>query len=317
MRFVKMHGIGNDYVYVDAINDPSLAERFDLPELSRLVSDRHTGIGSDGLILLCPPERGVKADLRMRMFNADGSESEMCGNGIRCVCKLAHDDGLATANPMCIQTGAGVLSLAYSVDDEGKVERVTVDMGEPTLALPRVPVDPSKFAASGPKPHHHTVRTTDGEEWSGVFVSMGNPHVSFFADDHDALAGEGLARLDLDRIGPRIEHHPAFPRRINAHFVQVHARDEATMRTWERGSGITLACGTGACAVAVAGMLTDRFDREVLLHLPGGDLTIRWDEKTNHVFMTGPATEVYRGDWPEPRAARCSSPSAAAAHSVE
>lgn len=301
MRFVKMHGIGNDYVYVDAISDASVLERFDLPELSRIVSDRHTGIGSDGLILLCPAEDGVKADLRMRMFNADGSESEMCGNGIRCVCKLAHDDGLVTANPMRIQTGGGVLSLAYTIDKEGTVAQVTVDMGEPILELPRVPVDASKFAASGPKPHHHTVRTTDDAAWSGVCVSMGNPHISFFDDDHSQLAGDGLTQLDLERHGPRIEHHAAFPRRINAHFVQVRSRREATMRTWERGSGITLACGTGACAVAVAGIITGRFDREALLHLPGGDLTIRWDEKTNHVFMTGPATEVFRGDWPENR----------------
>lgn len=275
MQFTKMHGIGNDYVYVNgfppevAVDDPA--------SLAVKIADRHTGVGGDGLILLLPPEDGVDAHARMRMFNADGSEAEMCGNGIRCVAKLAHDSpnpGI-TANPMRIQTGNGVLSLQYTVDADGQVDQVTVDMGEPVLDLPAIPVDEAKIDAA-----------LDGVS----YVSMGNPHVMLYHDD--------VAALDLCAIGPAIEHHPAFPNRINAHWVQVHSNTEVTMRTWERGSGITQACGTGACAVAVAGVLTGKSGRAITAHLPGGDLQLRWDEATNHVFMTGPATTVFTGEWP-------------------
>ncbi len=311
MRFVKMHGLGNDYIYLDAITDPSVESHHDLPQLARTVADRHTGIGSDGLILLCPPHPGTDAHLRMRMFNADGSESEMCGNGIRCVCKLAHDDRLTTANPMRIHTGGGILSLAYTLDENHKVDQVTVDMGEPILDLPRIPIRVDALSRYSPETHHAAIEVGPAtrETWTGVGVSMGNPHITFFDDDNHQLAGKGLTTLDLEQLGPQIEHHPAFPRRINAHFVRIQSPAEATMRTWERGSGATRACGTGACAVAVAGMLTGRFEREVHLHLPGGDLFIRWDPATNHIFMTGPATEVFRGEWPDaPATASATSP---------
>ncbi|MDP8923479.1 MAG: diaminopimelate epimerase [Chloroflexota bacterium] len=285
MKFTKMHGIGNDYVYVDGF-----AERVaDPAAVARQVSDRHFGIGSDGLILILPSER---ADVRMRMFNADGSEGEMCGNGIRCVAKYAYDHGLARQNPMRIETGRGVLTLDLDLRDD-TVERVTVDMDEPILDLPQIPVDTGQVEATG-RPHEYRFRAqaTDGragEELTGVFVSMGNPHVAIFVDD--------VAAVPLEAVGPRVEHAPAFPRRINAHWVQVHSRGEVTMRTWERGSGITLACGTGACAVAVGCALTGQTDRTVLVHLPGGDLTIEWRASDNHVYMTGPATEVFSGEW--------------------
>lgn len=294
IRFTKMHGIGNDYIYVNGFEETVA----DPVALAPKIADRHFGVGADGLILVLPPERGVNAHVRMRMFNADGSESEMCGNGIRCVCKLAHDRGISTANPMRIQTGAGVLELAYTLDHRGKVEMVTVDMGEPRLAFRDLPLNEPKLSFVGV--NHHVgieVGPTQDDVWIGTCVSMGNPHIVFYGDENQQMCKSGLTRLDLNRIGPTIEHHPAFPKRINAHFVELQSRREVTMRTWERGSGVTLACGTGAAAVCVAGMLTGRTDREILAHLPGGDLNLRWDEKTNHVFKTGPATEICTGEW--------------------
>ncbi|MFI5381328.1 MAG: diaminopimelate epimerase [Tepidisphaerales bacterium] len=313
MKFTKMHGIGNDYVYVngfvETVADPA--------RLAPIISDHHTGIGGDGLILILPSD---KADVRMRMFNADGSESEMCGNGIRCVAKYAYDHGLARSNPMRIETGRGVLAIALEVHD-GKVRQATVNMGEPILELPRIPVDPAMVRAAGTNAYvfadpseisnlksqisnlKSQISNLKSEisnlKFPMTFVSMGNPHATVFVDD--------VRAVDLARIGPLIEHHPAFPRRINAHFVQVHApqhsapstqhSSEVTMRTWERGSGITLACGTGACAVCVAGVLTGRTGRKILAHLPGGDLTLEWRESDNCVYMTGPATEVFEGVW--------------------
>ncbi len=295
MRFIKMHGIGNDYVYINGF-----AERVDDPAaLAPIIADRHTGVGGDGLILVLPPEPGIDAHVRMRMFNADGSESEMCGNGIRCVCKLAHDHQLASASPMRIQTGRGILTLNYTLDAAGKVEQVTVDMGEPILEPAKVPVMINDL----PRLVNHSIKgliewpANLGGQWlieSGLdqrmtCVSMGNPHVTFFC--------KGVAKVPLEVVGPLIEKHRVFPRRINVHFVEVHSRGEVTMRTWERGSGITLACGTGASAVCVSGVLTDRTDRKVLAHLPGGDLTLEW-KADNHLHMTGPATEVFTGLWP-------------------
>ena len=287
MRFTKMHGLGNDYVYVNAfeekINDPAA--------LAPKIADRHFGVGGDGLILVAPPETGVDADVRMRMFNADGSEAEMCGNGIRCVCKLAHDRGITHTNPMRIQTGNGVLSLEYQLDDQQKVKDVTVDMGEPITEPAQVPVDTGQLELIE-APHTYQIPTTlTDEPLIATFVSMGNPHAVLFVPDVDDV--------ELDRLGPIIENHPAFPRRMNVHFVQSHGANEVTMRTWERGSGITLACGTGACAVCVAGVVMDCALRQLLTHLPGGDLTIHWHEQDNHVYMTGPATEVFTGDWPD------------------
>ena len=287
MRFTKMHGIGNDYVYVDCFHQPLPK---DPAALSQAVSQRHFGIGSDGLILICPSD---KADARMRMFNADGSESEMCGNGIRCVAKFVHDHGIARKPTVTIETGRGVLTLKLEARD-GTVERVQVDMGAPILEAAQIPTtykgdrvvnvplpelpDTSWFAACGLEP-------------AMTCVSMGNPHAVIYCRD--------VARVPLEKVGPILENAAPFPRRINVHFVQVQKPAEATMRTWERGSGITQACGTGACAVAVAGVMCAKTQRRLLAHLPGGDLLLEWSEKDNHVYMTGPAVEVFSGDWPE------------------
>ena len=297
MQFIKMHGIGNDYVYIN-----TFTQTVDNPAaLAPIIADRHTGVGGDGLILIMPPDAGVDAHVRMRMFNADGSEAEMCGNGIRCVCKLAYDHhvtpGIQSANPMRVQTGNGVLTLQYTTNGTGKVDQVTVDMGEPILTPEEVPVNIEGLE----KLVNHNVKTlidwqSAGDAWledAGVdsrvtAVSMGNPHVVFFCRD--------VAAVPLERIGPIIEHHRIFPNRINVHFVQVHDRSEVTMHTWERGTGITQACGTGACAVCVAGTLTDRTDRHIIAHLPGGDLSLNW-KQNNHVDMTGPASEVFVGTW--------------------
>jgi diaminopimelate epimerase len=278
MKFTKMHGIGNDYVYVNGFNEAVV----DPAKVAQRVADRHFGIGGDGLILILPSQ---KADVRMRMFNADGSESEMCGNGIRCVAKYSFDHGLTRNNPMKVETGRGVLTLSLETRN-GKVEQVTVNMGEPILAFSEIPVDPA--AVKKITTNEYTL-SVDGSALTAAFVSMGNPHSVTFVNDVNSI--------DLNRIGPLVEHHKAFPRRINAHWVQVHSRNEVTMRTWERGSGITWACGTGACAVCVAGVLTGRTDRKLLAHLPGGDLTLEWRESDNNVYMTGPATEVFSGEW--------------------
>jgi diaminopimelate epimerase len=281
MRFTKMHGIGNDYVYVNGfvekITDPAA--------LARVVSDRHFGIGSDGLILILPSD---KADVRMRMFNADGSEAEMCGNGVRCVAKYAYDHKLTQNNPLQIETGRGIVSLALNVDNE-KVRQVTVNMGEPILNLPDIPVNPEIVTAGSAKNLHRLFLMQGNDFVEAAFVSMGNPHAMIYVDD--------VEQVDLARLGPMIENHKAFPRRINVHFVQVISPTEVIMKTWERGSGITLACGTGACAVAVAGVLTGKSGRKILAHLPGGDLSLEWRESDNSVYMTGPATEVFEGVW--------------------
>jgi len=281
MRFTKMHGIGNDYVYVNGFEE-TIA---DPVATARNVSDRHTGIGGDGLILILPSD---KADVRMRMFNADGSEAETCGNGLRCLAKYAFDYGLSKSNPMRVETGRGVLTLALEVAD-GTVRQVTVDMGEPILALSEIPVDRDKLV-KGSREHEYRISVAQGNELlDATFVSMGNPHTVIYTAD--------VKTIDLPRIGPAIEHHKAFPRRINVHWVQVHSPGAVTMRTWERGSGATLACGTGACAVCVAGVRTGRTARKLLAHLPGGDLHLEWRESDNHVYMTGPATEVFSGNW--------------------
>lgn len=280
MRFTKMHGIGNDYVYVNGFEE-NVA---DPAEVARKVSDRHFGIGSDGLILILPSD---KADVRMRMFNIDGSEGEMCGNGIRCVAKYAFDHGLAKSNPMKIDTGRGVLALDLKLDPLNKVDQVTVNMGEPILDLPRIPFDASH--AKPTKDARVFQYALGGDVDEVIPVSMGNPHSVTFVPD--------VAALDLERIGRSAEVHPAFPKRVNAHWAQILSRNEVKMRTWERGSGITWACGTGACAVCVAGVLTNRTDRSVLIHLPGGNLNIEWRASDGCVYMTGPATEVFSGVW--------------------
>jgi diaminopimelate epimerase len=276
MRFTKMQGAGNDYIYVDCVRQ--LAPK-DPVALAKTISDRHFGVGGDGLILICPSE---VADARMRMFNADGSESEMCGNGVRCVAKFVHDHGIAKKPSLKIETGRGVLSLDLEIS-AGKVERVRVDMGEPILDAPKIPT-----TLPGNPPVNVYL---PGHELTVTCVSMGNPHCITFVN----YITDGMVL----GVGPKVEKDPAFPRRVNVEFVKVNRRDDVTLRVWERGSGETLACGTGACAVCVAGVLTDRTDRKITAHLPGGDLLLEWDEKTNHVFMTGPAVEVFSGEWPE------------------
>lgn len=288
IRFTKMHGIGNDYVYINAFE-----QRIDDPAaLAEEMSDRHFGVGSDGVILIMPPESGVEADVRMRMFNADGSESVMCGNGVRCVCKFAHDRGISAAQPMRIQTGGGVLSLDYTLDDRSKVSEVTVDMGEPITDLERVPVLKEKVSLVDDENPSAMYRFSAHDvEFNAVFVSMGNPHAVIYARD--------LGAINLHAVGPVLERHEAFPERMNVHFVHVHGPNEISMRTWERGSGITLACGSGACAACVAGVLAGMTDRQISAHLPGGELRLDWDESTGRVKMTGPAVEVFTGEWNE------------------
>jgi diaminopimelate epimerase len=276
IEFVKMHGLGNDYVYVDAARFPIP----DAPALARRISDRHRGVGSDGLILVAPP-LAADADVRMIMYNADGSRAEMCGNGVRCVAKFAYERGLTRRRTMRVETDAGVLELVLTVDASDRVQLVRVDMGEPILAPPRIPVSlPGQRAIRAALP-------LPGLTLEMTCVSMGNPHAVIFVADLD--------RAPLAEWGPQIERHSLFPQRVNAHFVQVLDRRRVRMATWERGAGPTQACGTGAAAVCVAGVLTGSADRRITATLPGGDLELEWDEATNHVFMTGPATEVFCG----------------------
>ena len=276
MRFTKMHGAGNDYVYVNLFEETLPTEA---PALARAVSDRHKGIGGDGLVLIEPVEN---ADARMRMFNLDGSEAEMCGNAIRCVAKYLYDHGIAKKDKLQIQTGAGLLHLEL-FPENGTVDRVRVNMGEPILGSAKIPT-----LLTGDPPVNATL-SVGGIELQVTCVSMGNPHcVTFVEELNDDL---------VLKIGPKIEKHEVFPRKINAEFIQVISPDEFNMRVWERGSGETMACGTGASAVAVAGVLTGKMNRNVTGHLLGGDLELEWSEETNEVFMTGPATEVFSGEW--------------------
>jgi diaminopimelate epimerase len=279
LHFTKMHGLGNDYVYVSLFD-----QRVDDPAaVARAISDRHRGVGADGLILVGPPDSD-QAHVRMQMFNADGSRGEMCGNGIRCVAKLAYERGWARENPLRVQTDAGLLALDLTLDDAGRVSAVRVDMGEPVLDPARIPV-----ALGGDKIVGMPVPVR-GKVLNATCLSMGNPHAVFFTD--------ALARVPLDEWGPRLERHPLFPRGVNVHFAQVLAKDRVKMITWERGSGQTQACGTGACAVCVAGVLNGKSGRTIKAILLGGELKVEWDEASNHVFMTGPAVEVFTGEWP-------------------
>ena len=328
-----MHGIGNDYVYVDCFAQTMPADPI---AFAQRIADRHFGVGGDGLILICPSD---KADARMRMFNADGSEAEMCGNGVRCVAKYVYDHGIAKKASLKIETGRGVLNLDLEIED-GKAQRVRVDMGEPILEAGRIPVimtglppgEPvvnlsldevleESFPEGGQEgyklrfafPTRDSLRhwslpipglkkeliTSRDEPWTFkceldrrlTCVSMGNPHVVLYC--------RNVADVELPFAGKTLEEARIFPKRINVHFVELQSPFEVTMRTWERGSGITLACGTGASAVCVAGVLTGRTGRKILAHLPGGDLNLEWNETDNHVYMTGPATEVFSGEWLE------------------
>jgi diaminopimelate epimerase len=275
MNFTKMHGIGNDYVYVDCFR-----EKVENPqELAIKVSDRHKGIGSDGLILIMPSD---VADFRMRMFNADGSEAQMCGNGTRCVGKFVYDEGYTQKQEITLETKAGIKVLRlFPVN--GKVEKVTVDMGEPILTTKNIPVvwneeqlinklidfEPEKYALTG--------------------VSMGNPHAIIFT--------EGINSLDIEKIGRKIENHPMFPERVNVEFVEILSPTHARMRVWERGSGETQACGTGACAVEVAAVLNGKLERKATISLLGGELELEWNAADNHIYMTGEAVKVFDGEF--------------------
>jgi diaminopimelate epimerase len=283
MRFTKMHGAGNDYIYVDCFAQPIPQK---IAELAQRVSDRRFGIGSDGLILICPSKN---ADAEMRMYNADGSYSEMCGNGIRCVAKYVYDHGIKRADTLRIESGGRVLSLGVQ-QQNGAVNQVCVDMGEPILTPAEVPTTLSSEGASSAAAVNAPL-AIDGKALPATCVSMGNPHCVVFVE-------KATDELVLG-VGPKIEVDSHFPKRVNVEFVEVLSPTELKQRTWERGSGETFACGTGACAACVAGVLTGRSGREVTIHLRGGDLAIEWNESDNHVYMTGPAVEVFSGDWPE------------------
>lgn len=275
MRFTKMEGIGNDYIYINGLEE-TIA---DPAALSVRMSRPHFGCGSDGLILILPSD---KADFRMQMFNNDGSESEMCGNGIRCVAKYCHDRGLTDKTDLTIETGAGVKRLHLNVEN-GETVSVRVDMGLPELNGRRIPT-----ALDG-EPIVGHVLTANGHEYPCTFVSMGNPHAVTFVDDPDT------APVTTD--GPVLERDPVFPRKANIEFVQVIDPTHVKMRVWERGTGETLACGTGASAVMVACVLNGLTERHAEIALPGGKLNLEWNEQDGHVYMTGPATFVYDGQW--------------------
>ncbi len=281
MKFTKMHGCGNDYVYVNLFEE----KLEDPAKVSIAVSDRHFGIGSDGVITIGPSD---KADFRMRIYNADGSEAEMCGNGIRCVAKYVYDHKLTDQTEISVETGAGIKYLTLYVTD-GKVEQVRVDMGEPILTPADIPV--VKEDGSAYDDEHKVIDEpieVCGKTWNMTCVSMGNPHAVVFVDD--------VANFEIEKYGSHFEKHLRFPKRTNTEFVQVISRTEASMRVWERGSDETWACGTGTCATVMACILNNKTDNKVLVHLRGGDLTIEYIPETNHVFMTGPATEVFAGE---------------------
>ncbi|MBQ0074959.1 MAG: diaminopimelate epimerase [Prevotella sp.] len=277
IKFTKMHGAGNDYIYVNTllynIPDPAKASI----EWSKF----HFGVGSDGLILIGKATE-ADADFSMRIFNNDGSEAMMCGNGTRCVAKYLHDKGLTDKNPIRLQTLSGIKILNLHVNDTNEVESVTVDMGEPILK------QPAQFGIHGGQATNYEV-TIQGRPFAGTFVSMGNPHFVIFLN-------EDVEQFPVDTYGPLLEHHSIFPQRCNIEFAQVLPDGTIRMRVWERGSGITLACGTGACATAVAAKLTGRRENKSDIQMDGGTLNIEWDNNTNHIMMTGPAAISFEGE---------------------
>lgn len=278
MEFIKMQGIGNDFVFLDHFSDSDVD--VDYPELARKLCHRQFGIGADGLVVVLPSN---VADARMRIFNSDGSEPEMCGNGIRCFARYIYDQGIVISDPMLVETGAGILKLVLYVK-EGQVQGVQVDMGEPILRADRIPV-----LGEGEPVVGQSIEVL-GKNYIYTAVSMGNPHCVIFVED--------FSTLDFERLGPAIEKHPLFPRKTNVEFIQINSPQEITMKVWERGAGPTLACGTGACASVVAAVLNHKTDRAVTVHLPGGDLFIEWGHD-NHVYMTGPGAYVFKGEWLE------------------
>ena len=312
--FTKMHGLGNDYVFIDC-RDQSVAAP---AELARMMSDRHTGIGADGLILI-KPSHG--AEVAMEMYNADGSRAQMCGNGLRCVVKYAVERGLSCGPNLRVETDAGIRTAQYTCQDDGTAS-VRVDMGRPTL-------DPATLPCTipGERVVEHPLEVA-GRVYHVTCVSMGNPHAVCFVDRCESSAkpcseprasaravsgaatasgpreklfvktGNALDDFPLAEVGPRVERAPEFPEGVNFHIVQVESPDRLAMRPWERGSGLTRACGTGACAVGVAGVLTGRSGRRVVVNLPGGELQVEWADD-DHIYLTGPAVEVFSGTWPE------------------
>jgi diaminopimelate epimerase len=276
MKFVKMQGAGNDYVYINGFGETPA----DPAALAREISDRHFGIGSDGLILILPSE---VADIRMRMFNADGSEAEMCGNGVRCVAKFAYDHGLSAKRELRVETGDGIKTLQLLLNGAGKVDKVRVDMGLPRLLRGEIPMAGAPDAQVVDEE-----LVVDGHAFRITCVSMGNPHCVIYV--------EGLDEFPVARFGPLIENHSLFPRRTNVEFVEILSRGEVRQRTWERGAGETLACGTGASAVTVAGVLGGRTDRVLRNRLRGGTLELEWTA-AGPVLMTGPAVEVFSGEY--------------------
>jgi diaminopimelate epimerase len=275
VKFTKMHGAGNDYVYIDCFR-----ETVDNPEeLSIRISDRHKGVGSDGLVLIMPSEA---ADFRMRMFNADGSEAQMCGNASRCIAKFVYEKGYTDQKIVTMETKAGVKILEL-FPENGKVNKVKVDMGEPILETGKIPVKWDQDTLV------NQVIDFGPEKYAVTGVSMGNPHAVIFT--------EGIDRLNLEQIGPKVEHHPMFPERVNTEFVEIVSPTHARMRVWERGSGETLACGTGACAVEAAAVLNHKLERKATISLLGGDLELEWNADNNHIYMTGDAVTVFEGEW--------------------
>ncbi len=275
IKFTKMHGIGNDYLYIDARRKKIAS----VEKLAIAMSDRHFGVGADGIILILNSD---VADFKMRIFNADGSEAEMCGNGIRCFAKYLYDHGLTKKKKVSVETLAGVKYMNLYTR-HNKVDKVSVDLGEPILLRERIPMkgDPGMVIEE--------LLQVDGVKFNITAVSMGNPHCVIYVED--------VKSFPVEKYGPMIENHPIFPKRTNVEFVQVVNDHEVIQRTWERGSGETMACGTGASAVTVAGVLTKRTGRKSIVHLAGGNLEIEWSESDNHVYLTGPAVEVFEGNW--------------------
>jgi len=276
MKFTKMHGTGNDYIYVNGF-----IEQIDNPEESAVLwSNRHTGIGSDGLVLILPSET---CDFKMRMFNADGSESEMCGNASRCIGKYVYDKGMTTKTLVTLETLAGIKTLKLFPGKDGKIELVTVDMGEPKLPAGLIPV-----VTEYDELINRPLQFSDNIKYNVTAVSMGNPHAVIFS--------ERINKIELEKVGPMIENSEYFPNRVNTEFIEVTSPDRIKMRVWERGSGETLACGTGACASVVAGVINGKTARKVTVELKGGELQIEWNALENHVYLTGPASFVFEGE---------------------